>query len=247
MTQRLFLVPPDALGSGQPGSLVVVTGPEGRHAGSVVRLSAGEAVLLGDGAGRRALAEVVASDRHTLTARVLQLQTQPRPAAHYVLVQALAKGGRDEAAIEAATELGVDAVVPWQAARSVVSWRGERAAKGRSRWQSLVAAATKQSRRFYVPDVGPVADQHDVQRLVSEAALGLVLDPQGSMPIGSVVPPTCGTVVVVVGPEGGLDDAELSGLSAAGGVAVRLGAELLRTSTAGPAALAVLSARSRWR
>ena len=124
VTPRLFLVPRGSLGSGEPRDIVVVAGSEGRHAASVVRLSAGERVLVGDGAGRRALAEVVASDRHTLTTRVLDLQTEPAPATRFVLVQALVKGGRDEAAIEAATELGVDQVVPWQATRSVVASAG---------------------------------------------------------------------------------------------------------------------------
>ena len=246
MTARLFLVSPSALGSGQPGDTVVVAGPEGRHAATVVRLSAGERVLLGDGAGRRALAEVVASDRHTLTARVLDLQTEPAPATRLVLVQALAKGSRDEQAVEAATELGVDQIVPWQAARSVVTWRGERAVKGQARWQAIVAAATKQSRRFYLPEVSAVAGQADVETLVGRAALGLVLHPTAGMPLGSVAPPAAGSVVVVVGPEGGLEAGELAGLVAAGGMPVRLGREVLRASTAGPAALAALLARSRW-
>ena len=246
MTARLFLVPPSALGSGQPGDTVVVAGPEGRHAATVVRLSAGERVLLGDGVGRQALAEVVASDRHTVTARVLDLRTEPAPATRFVLVQALAKAGRDEQAVEAATELGVDQVVPWQAARSVVSWRGERAVRGRARWQAIVAAATKQSRRFYLPEVSALAGQADVEDLLRAATLGLVLAPQAGMPLGSVAFPAAGSVVVVVGPEGGLEAGELAGLVAAGGMPVRLGREVLRASTAGPAALAVLLARSRW-
>lgn len=246
MTPRLFLVPRGSLGSGEPRDIVVVAGSEGRHAASVVRLSAGERVLIGDGAGRQALAEVVASDRHTLTTRVLDLQTEPAPATRFVLVQALVKGGRDEAAIEAATELGVDQVVPWQATRSVVAWRGERALRGRARWQAVAAAASKQSRRFYLPEVSALAGQADVEALLGRAALALVLHPQGRMPLGSVTLPAAGSVVLVVGPEGGLGAAELAGLVAAGGMPVRLGREVLRASTAGPAALAALLARSRW-
>ncbi len=246
VTARQFLVPTAALGAGQPGDLVVVDGSEGRHAASVVRLALGERVLLGDGAGRRALAEVVASDRHTVTALVLDLQTEPAPAVRLVLVQALAKAGRDEQAVEAATELGVDVVVPWQAARAVVQWRGERAGKGRARWQAVVTSAVKTSRRFYVPEVGAVAGQAEVEALLGHAALGLVLDPQASRPIASATLPSVGTIVVVVGPEGGIEDGELAGFVAAGGMPVRLGREVLRSSTAGPAALAVLSARFRW-
>ena len=246
MTARLFLVAPSALGSGGRGATVVLDGHEGWHAASVVRLAPGERVLLGDGAGRQALAEVVASDRHTLTTRLLELRTEPPPATRLVLVQALAKAGRDEQAVEAATELGVDVVVPWQAARCVVQWRGERADKGRARWQAVVVSAAKQCRRFYLPEVSVVARPAEVETLLAQAALGLVLHPEAGMPIGSVTLPTTGSVVVVVGPEGGMQEDELAGFVAAGGMPVRLGREVLRSSSAGPAALAVLSARCRW-
>jgi 16S rRNA (uracil1498-N3)-methyltransferase len=246
MTERLFLVAPPALGSGQPGDTVLVDGPEGRHAASVVRLAAGERVLIGDGAGRRALTEVVASDRRTVTARILTLETAPAPDPRFVLVQALAKGGRDEQAVEAATELGVDVVVPWQAGRSVVRWRGAKAATGPQRWEAVVAAATKQSRRMHLPEVKGLAGQDDVEALVRDAALALVLHEGAGMPLASVALPASGSVVLVVGPEGGIDPGEVAALEAAGGIPVRLGRELLRSSTAGPAALAVLSARQRW-
>jgi len=246
VSARLFLVSPSALGPGERGATVVLDGPEGHHAACVVRLSLGERVLLGDGAGRQALAEVVASDRHTVTTRVLELHTQPAPVVRLVLVQALAKAGRDEQAVEAATELGVDVVVPWQAARCVVQWRQERAGKGRARWEGVVAAAAKQSGRFYLPEVRDVAGRAHVAALLAEAAVGLVLGPHAGVPIGSVTLPASGSVVVVVGPEGGIEEAELTDFVAAGGLPVRLGPEILRSSTAGPAALAVLNARSRW-
>lgn len=247
MTARLFLVAAGALETAGPGELVVLDGPEGRHAGTVVRLAAGDPVLVGDGAGRRVTAEVVAGDRHTVTVRVTGAETRPAPDPRFVLVQALAKAGRDEQAVEAATELGVDEVVPWQAARSVARWRPDRAGRGEASWRSLVAAASKQARRWWVPTVHPLADTAAVAEVLRRATLGLVLHEQAGLPLASVPLPPRGRVVLVVGPEGGIAPDELAAFDAAGARSVRLGGEVLRSSTAGPAAIAVLSAAARWR
>ena len=172
------------------------------------------------------------------------------PAPRLVLVQALAKGGRDELAIETATELGVDAVVPWQSARSVVVWSGERGERSRRKWGTTVRAAAKQARRAIVPQVRPTLTTAQLAASASAAAAVLVLHEAAGTPLTSVPLPEAGTdgeVLVVVGPEGGISDAELEALASAGGVPVRLGPHVLRSSSAGPAALAVLSARlGRW-
>ncbi len=246
MTAPLFLVAPGALAGATVGTDVSVEGAEGRHAVSVHRLRVGERVLVGDGAGVRVGAEVVGVDRHTLVARVLDVQVRPPADPRFVLVQALAKGDRDEQAIEAATELGVDAVIPWQSSRSVVQWRADKVARGQARWESVVAAATKQSRRFWAPQVRPVARTADVVTLLADAALGIVLHEEADRPLASVELPSAGEIVLVVGPEGGIAQTELDSFAAVGVVAVRLGPEVLRTSTAGPAALAVLNGMSRW-
>lgn len=156
MTLRLFLLPPGAWGSAGVGDVVALTGPEARHAVQVVRLGVGETVLVADGAGRRGTGEVVSASRDELSVRLTGLEVVPEPSPRLVLVQALAKGDRDEQAVEAATELGVDVVVPWQAERSIVQWRGEKEARGRARWAAVVTAAAKQSRRARVPVVEPL-------------------------------------------------------------------------------------------
>lgn len=246
MTARLFLVPPGALDALDPHALVVLDGPQGRHAATVVRLRIGDRVLLGDGAGRRTDAQVVATGRHTVTVRVDGVESRPAPQPRFVLVQALAKAGRDDQAVEAATELGVDEIVPWQAARSVARWRGDKADRGRASWAALAAAATKQSRRWWVPVVHPLAGLTEVADLLGGAALGLVLHEDAGMPFGSVTLPPTGLVVLVVGPEGGIAPDELAAFETAGARAVRLGPEVLRSSNAGPAALAALCAVTRW-
>ncbi len=247
MTDRMFLLAGDEWTAADVGDEVEVAGPEGRHAVGVVRIRVGETVLLG-GDGRRAEAVVTHTARDTFAARLLGLTVEPEPAPRFVLVQALAKGGRDEQAVETATELGVDEVVPWQPARGVAVWRGsEREAKGRQRWESVVAAATKQSRRARAPVVAPPAGMREVAARAATADLALVLHEDATAPLAGVRLPEAGEVLLVIGPEGGISTSELEAFAAAGAQPVRLGREVLRSSSAGPAALAVLSAMRRWR
>lgn len=247
MTDRMFLVDAADWLALAVGDEVEVTGAEGRHAVAVVRLRPGETVLLGGG-GRRAEATVTHTGRDTFAARLDSLVDEPEPDPRFVLVQALAKGGRDEQAVETATELGVDEVVPWSSARGVVVWRGPaREERGRQRWESVCVAASKQSRRARVPVVAGPASTAAVAERLSRASLALVLHESATEPLSGVELPAHGDVVLVVGPEGGISDTELEALTASGGRPVRLGREVLRSSTAGPAALAVLAAAGRWR
>jgi 16S rRNA (uracil1498-N3)-methyltransferase len=248
----LFLVESLALDEAAVGSTVTLSGPEGRHAVQVRRVRAGERVDLADGAGTRVEGVVrrVASARGVaephVELEVLAVVSEPAADPRFVLVQALAKGDRDLSAVETATELGVDEIVPWQAERSIVVWRDGRAAKGHQRWVATAFAATKQARRAWRPEVGPLLTTDGLTERVSQAAVALVLHEEAERPLASVDLPPTGDVVLVVGPEGGITPGELDRLEAAGAVAVRLGRAVLRSSSAGPAAIAVLSARRRW-
>ena len=137
--------------------------------------------------------------------------------------------------------------MPWQAARSIVIWRGERALRSLRKWESVVLAATKQSRRTRVPLVSEPADHQGVLARIEAAALAFVLHEEAQQPLASLDLPSSGDVVLIVGPEGGVAPSELSAFVAAGAVPVRLGPNVLRSSSAGPAALAVISAADRWR
>lgn len=247
MTHQLFLGEPSSVAAATVGSLLLLEGDEGRHAATVVRIRPGERCFVGDGAGRRVLIQATEVDRAWVRGTVLEVVDEPEPSPRLVLVQALAKGDRDEQAIEAATELGVDEVVPWQAERSVVVWRGERAAKSLAKWASVVTRATKQSRRSRVPVTSPAVGLAPLVARVGRSALTLVLHEDATEPLASIELPESGDVLVVVGPEGGITDREVDALTGAGAHAVRLGSSILRASSAGPAALAVLSARTRWR
>lgn len=253
MTAPVFVVEPGALGAGLgPGDRWALTGSEARHAASVQRLRAGEPIEVVDGAGTRLRGEVTdGSGPGAVEISVLEVIHEEPVGPRLVLVQALAKGGRDEMAVEAATELGVDAVRPWQSERSVVQWRGDKAAKGEQRWRALVQAATKVARRSWLPEVLPFVRGNALVDVVAEAvargAVVLVMHEVASIPLRQVPLDGAPEVMVVIGPEGGLSDAEVEALVAVGGRAVLLGPNVLRSSTAGPAALAVLSDRtSRW-
>ncbi|MDM7831550.1 16S rRNA (uracil(1498)-N(3))-methyltransferase [Cellulomonas edaphi] len=233
------------------GETLLLDGTEGRHAGVVQRRAAGERIDVVDGLGVRLVGRISSVVSDGVLVEVLERVDEPAPELALVLVQALAKGDRDEQAIEAATEVGADGVVPWQADRSIVVWRGERAAKSRARWLGTVRTAAKQSRRARVPDVGqPVDSKALAVRIEAAVAAGggaLVLHEEASVPIADVPLPARGELLVVVGPEGGIGEDELRRLTDAGARAVRLGPHVLRTSTAGPVALALLAQRTgRW-
>lgn len=253
MTAPVFVVEPGAIRVGLgPGDRWTLTGPEARHAASVQRLRAGEPIEVVDGAGTRLRGDVAeGSGPGAVEISVREVAHEQPPTPRLVLVQALAKGGRDEMAVEAATELGVDAVRPWQSERSVVQWRGDKTTKGEQRWRALVHAATKVARRSWLPEVLPFVRGNALMDVVAEAVAGgavvLVLHEVASAPLVQVPLEGVREVMVVIGPEGGISDDEVDALVAAGGVAVLLGPNVLRSSTAGPAALAAISARSgRW-
>jgi 16S rRNA (uracil1498-N3)-methyltransferase len=162
-------------------------------------------------------------------------------------VQALPKGERAELAVEVMTELGVDEIVPWSASRSVTQWHGSRGDKALDKWRRTAREAAKQSRRPWVPTVAPLASTAEVAALIRAAAGTLVLHESASIPLVGAELPVEGDLLVVVGPEGGVAEDELTRFAIAGAVAVRMGEPVLRTSTAGAAALAALSVRlGRW-
>jgi len=242
MSLHVHLVP--SLAGVGVGAAVTVEGPEAHHAVAVRRLGVGEPVVLTDGVGTLAQCEVTETGKARLVAVVTALAEVPRPTPEVVVVQALPKGDRGELAVEVLTEVGVARVVPWAASRSVAVWRGDRAAKALAKWRSTAREAAKQARRAWFPEVSALASTADVVALVAAAPLALVLHEEATEPLPAEVPDG---VVLVVGPEGGLSPDELEAFAGAGARTVRLGAEVLRTSTAGVAAVAALLSRTeRW-
>jgi 16S rRNA (uracil1498-N3)-methyltransferase len=237
MSDSLFLVevlPPE-------GVVLVLDGPEAHHAATVQRLRVGESLLVGDGRGTLVRATVAGIGKGSLALRLGARTFEPPPARRIVVVQGIAKGDRGELAVQAMTEVGVDVVVPWAAARSVAQWKSERS---RQRWVDTAREASKQSRRAWVPVVEPQESTKDVCARMNGA---LVLHEDATINLSTVELPAAGDIVIVIGPEGGITPDELGAFEKAGATAVRLGSNILRTSTAGPAAIAVVSVRlGRW-
>ncbi len=257
MSNPVFFTAPGTLDGLVPGSVFILDGAEARHAVTVKRLAVGEAVDIADGAGKRLTGAVAAVAPNELTVTCSELSDEPQPAVRLVLVQALAKGDRDELAAETATELGIDAVVPWQAERSIVRWKAERAAKAHAKWQSVVTAAAKQARRAWIPEVRSAVDGAGLQSAVAAADLAIILHEDAVRPLRQVLEAwqdanfadaSTGDgsgggreVLLIVGPEGGISPREVTRLCDAGAVTALLGHHVLRSSTAGPAATVLAS------
>ena len=239
MSAPLFLV-----GKVPDADTVVLDGPEGHHAADVQRLRPGEALLIGDGRGTVCSATVLSTAKGRLEAKITSRSYEETPAPRLVVVQAIAKGDRGELAVQAMTEIGVDVIVPWAASRSVTQWRDERGERARQRWCDTAREAAKQARRAWVPEV---AAAESTRTVAGRLPRGLVLHEEATARLSTVDLSADGDLVLVVGPEGGLAPEEISAFEEAGARTVRLGTSVLRTSTAGVAALAVLSVRlGRW-
>jgi 16S rRNA (uracil1498-N3)-methyltransferase len=228
------------------GTETILDGPEGRHAATVRRLRPGERLVLSDGRGELAVCEVLETGRLRLRLRALRRQIEPAPALRVTLAQALVKGERGELAVELATEAGVDAVLPWRASRCVARWdEGPRGAKALSRWRETARQAAKQARRGWFPEVAEPVNTAELALRCTAAAGCLVLHEAATESVASVPLPAEGELVLVVGPEGGITEAELATLTAAGGRPVRLGPAVLRSSSAGAVALGAIGALTR--
>jgi 16S rRNA (uracil1498-N3)-methyltransferase len=221
------------------GSVVTLSGPEGRHAAVVRRISLGEVVTVTNGDGRGARGPVVAVRKDGLDVEVAEVLSAAVPAPRIVCVQALPKNERAEQAVDLLTEIGVDEIVPWQASRSIVRWSGERGDKSLAKWQAVAREASKQSRRLRIPVIAPAATTAQVAALLAAAPAAYVLHEGASVHVATIRPPRT-EIVVVVGPEGGIAPDELAAFEAAGAQAILIADTVLRTVTAGAVAVAQL-------
>ncbi len=221
------------------GEIVALRGPEGRHAAVVRRIRPGESVTVANGAGLGVRGVVRSGGSDGIDVQVTEVLRAPAPRPRFVCVQALPKNDRVEQAIDLLTEVGVDEIVPWQASRSIVRWTGDRGDKARTKWQTTAREASKQSRRLTVPTVSELASTADVARRIEQASAAYVLHETATVPLSGHHPPLT-DVLFVIGPEGGISPDELAEFEQAGGLPVRMGSTVLRTSTAGGIALVQL-------
>lgn len=224
----------------------MLDGAEARHA-AVRRLRVGEAVSVGDGSGLVASCVVTGLSGGSLSLAVKSRHEVPPPDPSVTVIQAIPKGDRGELAVEEMTEVGVDTIVPWAAARCVAVW-GSRADRGVERWRAKARESAKQSLRPWIPSVTEPVSTASAAALIAACTAAVVLAPAATLALAEVVPPASGSLAVIIGPEGGITDEETALFEQAGARACRLGPSVLRTSTAGAVAAAVLLSRTpRWR
>lgn len=244
MTAPVFCV--DSLAESTIDRLVI-DGEEARHASRVKRLRVGEAIDVVDGRGRRVHGRIAAVTRDQVTLDVESVLDEPAPSRRIIVIQALAKGDRGERAVEVLTEVGVDVIVPWSALRSIAAWEPDRVERGLARWRATAREAMKQSRRAWLPEVTAPVDLAGACSWVDRAGGAFLLDGHGDpLPALLQADHGIGDWVVIVGPEGGFEEAEIAAFEAAGARRTSLGPTVLRTSTAGPVATAVIAAAKRW-
>lgn len=219
-------------------------GGEGHHAANALRIRIGEEIVVTNGAGLLAHCECVGVAKAEIRYRVMQSQQVAAPEQQIWLYQALAKGDRDELAIQTATELGVYGVGAWQATRSISKWDQAKSEKGRRRWMQICHDAAKQSQRAWFPIVAEEVSAGLPQNL---PGLTILLEPSAQLRVSEINLADSVRVNLVVGPEGGFSPEELAHGREWGYHVARLGVEVLRTSTAGPAAIVLIhSVSGRW-
>jgi len=227
--------------------VITLTGPEGHHAAAVRRLRTGERADVSDGAGTLAECVVTSVGRDSVVLDVRAVRAFPPPRPRLIVAQALPKGDRGELAVELMTEIGVDVVIPWRAERSITRWQGDRGPRALAKWRSTAREAAKQSRRAWLAEVTEPATTAALANRVSAAACAVILEADAQAKLHELSLPDDGDIIVVVGPEGGISPAERATLTGAGATEARLGPTVLRTSTAGAAAAAILLSRTaRW-
>ncbi|WP_300677139.1 16S rRNA (uracil(1498)-N(3))-methyltransferase [Nocardioides sp.] len=237
----------DSLAETAVGDLVTVDGDEGHHAVAVRRLKVGEQVVLTDGHGVSVTGEIAETSKRAMQVRALDVTHAAPLQPEFTVVQALPKGERGELAVEVMTEIGVSTVVPWAATRSIVSWKGERGLKPLARWRSSAREAGKQSRRSWFPVVTDLAQTAEVVERIKAADAAILLWESATRPMSELTLPATGEILLLIGPEGSFTPEEIEAFEGAGAVSVKMGAEVLRTSTAGLAATAALLSRTpRW-
>ena len=224
------------------GSTYEFNNDDANHAIRVLRMSTGDIFNISDGAGSWSQVQVLEVAKKAMQVKVLETGHQDALDTHFTVIQAIPKGDRIKESIEMCTEGGADRIVMWKSARSI----------GKSedkieKLQTTAREASKQSRRFRIPEVIGVAATHDVVDQIAQADLAIVFHESAAMKISQLVTPGCTKVAIIIGPEGGLTDEEIDTFAGAGAKVALMGRPVLRSAHAGLAALsAVNTALSVW-
>ena len=216
---------------------VSIVGDEAHHASAVVRIKEGDELLVTDGRGSSAHVRVLSSTKKIVRCEVLSREMAHANPTKFIVVQALTKGDRARETIELLTEAGVDVIVPWTAQRSVGQWKDDT----HSKWQSWAREATKQSRRVWIPEVAQLHSSATVAQLIESHSCALVFHESSAVKLSQLLQGKLHPeVIIIIGPEGGLDEHELDAFVSAGGTVVGMGKPVFRSAHAGAVALAAV-------
>ncbi|HUH52992.1 MAG TPA: 16S rRNA (uracil(1498)-N(3))-methyltransferase [Microbacteriaceae bacterium] len=229
------------------GACISLTGDEAVHAVKVSRLRVGEEIRVSNGKGFWGFGEVKTASQDLVEIRLQKTGFDAPNHPKLVLIQALAKSGRDERAVEQTTEFGIDEIIAWEADRSIVRWSTEKRSKNILKWRRIAREAAKQSLRSYIPVCNSMLKSTDLVELCkNETNLVLVLDPSADEKLSAVLKrnldrksSSLENIFFIVGPEGGISNKEISMLVESGAEMVLVGNQVLRTSSAGAASLAI--------
>lgn len=238
MTAPVFFA--EDLTSVNPGDQLTVEGGDAKHI-RVMRIEPDDRLDLVDGRGARARARILQIGDRYVTVSIEDVAEEPIGKPRLTLVQALAKGGRDELAIEMATELGVDRIIAWESQRAIVRWSGKKRDKSLDKWRNILRAATKQARRARIPELLFADSAKSVIDLVENDQLVVMHESAEQSISGLDEAWDQPGYALVVGPEGGITDTELDAFREAGAKVVLVGDTVMRVSTASAAGLTVLN------
>ncbi len=235
----LFFV--DQLSSGTTQEL---GGDEGHHAVAVMRLGIGEQIKIADGAGNWVSGTITEVNKKSLKIDVAQRGSAQAGKPELIVVQAVTKSDRTKEMLELLTVGGADQIIPWQAERCISKWQKDSAQK----WESAIKEAAKQSRRVKLPVLGDEVTTNQLIKLFQPADKVVILHESASIGISQLnLSNEFARIIIIIGPEGGISDAEISQLEVAGAVTARMGELVLRSAHAGFAALsAIQSSIGRW-
>jgi 16S rRNA (uracil1498-N3)-methyltransferase len=213
--------------------IAIIDGDEGHHAATVLRIEVGEEILISDGRGNWAEAVVIERSKKSISCEITIKLT---------CIQALPKSDRVKETLELLTEAGVDQIIPWSASKSIAKWSDK--ASGLQKWQTQVREASKQARRFRIPEVIDLKSTNELKERCRDFDLILVFHESANISFTALISrlevSAYKNIAVVIGPEGGISESEIEIFESVGGKLVKLGAPVFRSAHAGVAALAAI-------
>jgi 16S rRNA (uracil1498-N3)-methyltransferase len=218
-----------------------IKGTEAHHALRVRRVREKEKLVVTDGFGIVGEVEVLAlGPGDQVTVKVISKKTKVKKKPRVAVAQALAKGERSDLAIESLTEVGVDEII-----RCIVKW-DDKSEKGVEKWKQIARESSKQSRRAFFPEIKNCLDSKKIVGIFKDYSKVIILDPDSTVLFTDLIEQITEDVLLIIGPEGGIEENEMQLFSDNGALTATLGETILRTSTAGGISAAILLSKTRW-